>query len=92
MDILAKITKGKAGISRANAQNYTNKVLEAISIIKSFQDIVNKGHSVRKQRSDDTIIKTSSLELSGEIVVLNMAFCSENKEPYSAEILKEIEE
>ena len=92
MDILSKITKGKAGTSRANAQNYTNDILEAISKVKNFQKIVDKSCPVRKHHSTDTVIKTSAIDLSGESVVLSMAFSANELEPYSAEILKEMEE
>lgn len=89
IDILTKITRGKSGISRANAQNYTNDILEAISKVKAFQRIVNKEYPVRKQHTDDTVIKTSIIELSGENVVLTMAFSADRIEPYAAEITKE---
>ena len=90
MDILSKIIDREAGASRANAQNYTSDILEAISKVKSFQKVVDKKSQVRKHHSSDTII-TTTIDLSGELVVLSMAFSADKLEPYSAEILKECE-
>lgn len=84
-------TSTNSGISRVNAQNYLNKVSEAMVMIIDLHHKNKTKVEVKKLISTDTIAETRPFNINGKQVSFKMAFNHGSALPYAAEIIKEIE-
>ena len=86
------ITSDDSQSSRLNAQEYTEKILESIDMLKSLYDICNKKTEAKRLVSTDVVIQTAAININGKSVSLKMAFNCASKTPYAVEIMEEIKE
>lgn len=80
--------ENQARISKDNAQEYTSKVLEAVSLLKSVHEKNAAGFEVKKLCSTDVVIETAPLDVNGDKIVFKMGFSYKCAEPHSVEIIE----
>ncbi len=74
--------------SRLNAQEYTDKLLESIELLKGFHLVASKSVDVKKLVSTDTVLQTAGTSFGGKVVTFKMAFNCASSTPYAVEIIE----